>query len=519
MKTLCRFTLLLALLPISALLLPWHHATQAPLTLSSTDTNDFDLWLTQQKKISFSHIIDNVGGVSPVLSREEVPAGVVIASPSKSHPDYFYQWIRDSALTIRLLVYHLDDSGFAEPAISNVIEDYINNNFNLQRTNNWSGTLNETVSDYSGLGEPKFHVDMSTFDAKWGRPQRDGPGLRVSTIACYLYTLERHHREPSHGSLPSRRHIYHHIIKPDLHYIMSSWPQTGFDLWEEVDSVHFFTSITQLRAIQDGVVLHALYDPEDEKFGASLEETFAQLKEFIESADRAGFKLLRLPYLIETPSLLTEKRRSGLDVASILGALHAHSLETTDMYKRYQSVPFDVDDSHVLNSLEAIVADMKYRYPVNRYKAGWGVGVGRYPEDVYDGYGTLEGNPWFISTATVAEVLYRMVYKWNQYHEDLVVSKDLRKFYLRFIDLVGSEDDDYVVAYGSEEHHKLSLNLIDYADSFLQVIKDHVDVTGRLSEQFNKYLGYMQGAENLTWSYSAVWNSIRWRERALETLD
>ena len=41
----------------------------------------------------------------------------------------------------------------------------------------------------------------------------------------------------------------------------------------------------------------------------------------------------------------------------------------------------------------------------------------------------------------------------------------------------------------------------------------HVDNNGDMNEQFNKYIGFMQGAEKLTWSYGAVFTAINWRNK------
>lgn len=509
-------------LGIQAFLLPLFYS-QSPFFSDKSgeriEREDFDVWLNQQKDIAFNHILDNIGGISPILDTKDVPDGVVIASPSKVHPNYYYQWVRDSALTIRSLVYRLEDSDFTELNIASTIESYIANNYHLQRLDNWSGKLNVATGDYSGLGEPKFHPDLTAFNEVWGRPQTDGPGLRASTITTYLNSLEKHNRQPEHELLASREFIYHEIVKPDLHYILQYWNSSGFDLWEEVNSMHFFTSITQLRALKDGLVLYKKYDNKDPQLFEKLNATYENLKHYI--VNESGYTQPGLPYIVETPSLLYAGKRSGLDAATFLGALHSHSLENEQLLDLYADIPFDVSESHILNSFRAMVADMKYRYPLNRYRPGWGVALGRYPEDIYDGYVTTEGNPWFISTASVAEMLFRQVFKLNYYKEDLVITKEARDFYKQFIDLVGGDDNDdseIIFPYGSPEFNAVSVNLADYADSFLEIIKDHVDDSGRMSEQFNKYSGYMQGAEDLTWSYSSIWNCIRWRAKALELL-
>ena len=53
--------------------------------------------------------------------------------------------------------------------------------------------------------------------------------------------------------------------------------------------------------------------------------------------------------------------------------------------------------------------------------------------------------------------------------------------------------------------------LMNYADSFLDQIRKHVSDQGNMSEQYNKYNGYQEGAKDLTWSYGTFWNTAKLR--------
>ncbi|KAK6455736.1 Glucoamylase GLU1 precursor [Scheffersomyces xylosifermentans] len=488
---------------------------------------DFETWVVEQKKVSFQGILNNIGGVSEFLNVSEVSKGAVIASPSKNKPNYFYQWVRDAALTIKSLIYHIDDNKFENvDDIKSVIEAYIENNYYLQRLDNNSGKFDD--QDKAGLGEPKFNANNTAFTDNWGRPQRDGPGLRAITVLSYLSLLEKWDKKVSNEFLQSPEFIYNEIVKPDLIYIIKNWFKEGFDLWEEVNSHHYYTSITQLTAIKDGLALAQKIE-KDPDFIRKLKVTFSNLKQFIEVD--SGYKNPALPYIVETPSLLRSGKRTGLDAGSLLGSLHSHNMEFGD----YSDIPFDVTDDHLINTLSAMVADMKYRYPLNHNKIGFekgvGVALGRYPEDIYDGYGTSEGNPWFISTASASEIIFKFLYDLKNRKLDIIINNQNKDFFQQFIDFdkIPSTDivtvpaneytDAIVIRYGSQTYKTLALNLASYSDSFLEIIKDHVDNHGRMSEQFNKYHGFMQGARDLTWSYSAVWNAFRWRQKTLDILD
>lgn len=467
-------------------------------------------WLILQKKISFESILNNIGGVG--INDDAVAIGAVIASPSKERPNYFYQWTRDAAITIGSLIEYLEDNEFNENNYNLVfaIESYIANSYKLQRLDNKSGSW----ESLAGLGEPKFMPDSSTFNLSWGRPQRDGPGLRAITIIRYLNLLEKYRLNITHPELHSSNWIYDKIVKPDLNYIIKYWYQKGFDLWEEVNSIHLFTSLTQLKALKLGIEISDKLD-NDKVFKDHLFEAFCALKFYI--VVDSGFKNSNLPYLIETPSLVAQGKRSGLDVASILASLISHDMTSQDS----KDIPFPVEDSIVFSTLTSLINDMKYRYPINHGKIGFskGFALGRYPEDIYDGYGLSEGNPWFISTATASELIYKIIYNLHKNEKDLILTSDQAILISEISNIhFKCNFKEIILPFGSDAFYEMTMALMNYADSFLEIIMEHVDNEGHMSEQFNRYSGYMEGAENLTWSYGSFWSSLRWREKALGLL-
>lgn len=166
----------------------------------------------------------------------------------------------------------------------------------------------------------------------------------------------------------------HSIIKADLEYVSHSWNLTGFDLWEETRDLHFYTAIVQRRALLEGRDLAiALHDPA----AASWYESHQlKLKDFVETS----FWNKQRGHLVAS---LNSRRhnRNGMDCALLLGALHGGQ---DDLFPPWSD--------KILASLEALAADMKERYPVNRHSPPYhpeedrlrGVGIGRYPEDLYE---------------------------------------------------------------------------------------------------------------------------------------
>ncbi|OBA23957.1 Six-hairpin glycosidase [Metschnikowia bicuspidata var. bicuspidata NRRL YB-4993] len=482
------------------------------------EDTEFDSWLAEHANRSLFFMLENIGGILTILNASEVSEGLVVASQLRRNPNYLFNWIRDSALTIRSFIHILDDSQENSLiSFKQIIELYIEANYYLQRQPNLSGNFHDKRR--ASLGEPKFMPNGLPFNEPWGRPQSDGPALRILTIAYYLKFLEHLGELIDNQFLGNASNIYHKIIKPDLEYVMENWNRVLFDLWEEVNSFHFFNALVQLRGIRDGIYLSTVFE-ESPDFSEALENQFKELKAFVLSYD-TGFRTPKVPYIIETPSLFHLGKRSGLDAATLLGSLHAHGMETGGNL----DVPFDVDDSHILNTIMAMVTDMKFRYPVNhKYigKSQQGAGLGRYPEDIYDGYSTTEGNPWFICTASASEALYKLVYKAIAEKSDILILAETREFYSLFVDGLLDEDslDDEIrtIEYGSEEYKHILRDIFLYSDTFMKVIRDHIDSNGHMLEQFNKYTGYMQGAEDLTWSYSSFCNSANWREKAKANL-
>lgn len=87
----------------------------------------------------------------------------------------------------------------------------------IQGISNPSGSL----SDGTGLGEPKYNVDMTAFTDGWGRPQRDGPGLRAEVLIAYGNWLV------DNGYSSTAESIIWPILANDLAYVVQYWYVTA----------------------------------------------------------------------------------------------------------------------------------------------------------------------------------------------------------------------------------------------------------------------------------------------------
>ncbi|KAJ7072585.1 glucoamylase [Mycena amicta] len=388
-----------------------------------------------------------------------VPSGIVIASPSKTNPDYFYTWTRDSSLVFKTIVDQY--SGGQSPELQTLIEQFIQAETKLQNVTNPSGNILS-----GGLGEPKFNADMTAFTGAWGRPQRDGPALRA--IAVMLY-----------AGLGNTTASVWPMVKADLDYVMTNWNLSTFDLWEEINSSgSFFTSAVQHRALRQGASL-----------ATSLGLT-AVASGYTAAAD--SLLCFLQTYWNPTGYITANKGggRSGKDANTVLASIH-----TFDATAGCDALTFQPCSDKALANLKVYVDAFRSVYAINIGAASnAAVATGRYPEDGYMG-----GNPWYLTTLAVAEQLYRAVAVWNA-QGSLTISSISVPFFRQFAPnvAVGTYDAD------SSVFQSLTEAIATSADGFLSIIDKYTPSSGSLSEQYSRSDGKPLSAADLTWSYAAV---------------
>lgn len=522
------------------------------LTSQNIDRNRFEKWIDQETQISLQNLKnniadDNLNNLTTVYKESGIVEGTVLASPSQSNPNYFYDWTRDSAITMNTLVNVLQTQMSEEKSktkfiplqfscvdvkLFGTILKYMNKTYDIQRIKNLSGK-----PLMKGLGEPKWNVDGSAFMGSWGRPQNDGPALRATTMIHFLnslkhfgYTLEDVYPflEPTLLNRTSlvfntEEELFNKIIYYDLRFVVDNWRRESFDLWEELNGTHFFTSMVQLNSIRLGMnYLREHLDwecPSGTSISAfldTLDSVYNLLLNFIEN--EAGFVDKLTNHIIENPQY--KYKRSGLDISSLIASVLTHDPITDELNN---TMPYNYNSTWVLNSLHGLSEKMQVLYPINHplNALNMGVSLGRYPEDVYNGNGESEGNPWFLATATGAQYLYGYVnlHLKNKMNLELDASLDEMKesFWHNIFDFSSSSirnvdaNFNLVIPYGSKMYFETIQTLITYADSFLDQIRKHVSDQGNMSEQFNKYTGFQQGARDLTWSYGTFWNTVTLR--------
>ncbi|ORY64006.1 glycoside hydrolase family 15 protein [Pseudomassariella vexata] len=426
---------------------------------------DVDSFVAAEEPIALEQLLCNIGPSGCHASG--VGSGLVIASPSQSDPDYYYHWTRDAALVFKAIVDRFVNS--YDATLQTEIENYIAGQARLQTVSNPSGSL----SDGSGLGEPKYNDDFSAYTDAWGRPQRDGPALRATAMITYSKWLI------ANGYTSTASTVVWPVIRNDLAYVAQYWNQTGFDLWEEVNGSSFFTVAAQHRALVEGSNLAEALGSSCSYCDAIAPQVLCFLQTFWSSS--SGYTLANIN---------VNNGRSAKDANVILSSIHGF-----DPALGCDAASFQPCSDRALASHKVVVDSFRSIYTINSgIAAGSAVAVGRYPEDTY-----YNGNPWYLNTLAAAEQLYDALYVWNQQGSIEVTSTSLA-----FFQALSSGTATGTYASGSSTYTTLYNAVSTYAEGFVNTVATYASSNGSLAEQYDRNNGTPLSARDLTWSYASL---------------
>ncbi|MGZ3723418.1 MAG: glycoside hydrolase family 15 protein, partial [Bdellovibrionales bacterium] len=429
------------------------------------------------KKDSVQLIADAQAQVLANIAPAGTLPGTVIASPSRTNPDYFFMWIRDAALTMEVI------------SDRTLMQNYIDISIRHQ---------NEPAK--SGLGEPKFNVDGTSYTGDWGRPQNDGPALRAMTAIKFAQQLLSEGKQDYvRAKLYSAQMPAHSLIKTDLEYIAHNWQAKNFDLWEEVFGRHFYTLLAQKTALNMGA---DLADQLGDGGAANFYHTQARAIDAALNEFWDGNRGYILGTLEQSGG---PDHSSGLDVAVILAALH--STRGTDN--------FGVTDDRILATSLKLQQSFAAIYKVNQIPEfrDLGTAIGRYPEDHYTGYTSRNdtlANPWFLATNAFAELYYRAAGQFTK-NGTIAITTLNKPFFQALRGLNGvTLNAGQVFDRGSSTFDLIVKSLVDDGDRFIARVRFHANGV-HLSEQFDRETGHITGAYDLTWSYASLITALQAR--------
>jgi glucoamylase len=450
-------------------------------------------WLQTQEGQSINLMLANI---SPAGTAK----GVVVAAPQQQAVNYYYHWVRDAGLTmdvvIGLYAQATDDNQKAQ--YLQILSDYVGFSSDIQQTQNRSGNPWDT-----GPGEPKFHVHGSVFTGDWGRPQNDGPAIRASGLIRLGHMLiDQGEMNWVQTNLYQSTASATTLLKNDLEFVAHHWGDPSFDLWEEVKGTHFYTRMVQRRALVEGAEFAdrmgdggaaAYYRAQAQQIEQQLANHWDDQKDYlVESLD-------------VDPNDARNNSKNGMDVAVVLGALHGTIVHHDPSVATADEVLFSLIDDRIIITAERLKETFQSEFPVNSTGSGLAPGIGRYPNDTYDGYKTnSQGNPWFLATNAFAELYYRTA---NLIQAKQTVSvTPVIAFWINQLpqgSAVGLQQGETL---GSSDARfaRLLAVIRQGGDQFLKRTQFHSDNSGDLAEEFNYQTGFMQGAQNLTWSHASL---------------
>lgn len=442
-------------------------------------SEDIDNWLNptdvnSQAYISKNRLFDNIN------VNGSVP-GLVIAAQSYYEPDYGYHWIRDAALTFDAVFKLYESLPNRDSKVARDLEDYF-----LQYIQASIDEQKDT-SAIAGLGEPKFYLGNNTgYVGAWGRPQNDGPATRAFAIIEFVkeYIKKGGNRDYIMNL------TWEEPILVDLKFVASNWTYSNFDLWEEVDSDHFFTKFIQRKALLKGA-----------EFASEYLKDFSTYKLLTETANELNETLANFIYperklILNTYGPVQRGKASYKDLSVILAINHAYLDDGV----------FAPTDDYVLSTVYEVATSFISVYNLSQTTQDdnglpLAPPTGRYPEDVYNGTGSSLANPWYLSNAAFAEYFYTAAKDFQDQGSITVtnLTEPFWKYYAAGVDV-----SQGTITKDSDNFDKLVQSLIGWGDAFLRVIKHYAVEGGHYSEQFDKDTGVQRGARDLTWSYASI---------------
>lgn len=449
-------------------------------------------WLLRERGRAATLLLRNV---SPPGARP----GAIVASPSRSDPDYDYHWVRDAGIAVKaiLLLYEEAREPAARRRLLGVLLNFVDFSRFIQGT---------AVREGLGLGEPKFTVQGSPYRGLWARPQDDGPAIRAIALTHLAFLLldegkvELVRERLYDAKLPAGT-----VIKTDLEYLAHRWRETSYDLWEEVRGHHFFTRLLQRKALRDGAALATrLGDPGAADF-------------YLEQASALGPELRRhwdpaRGYLVATLHRDggAADRRSGLDSSVIVAALGGYAIEGEILVEEL----YPVEQPQLLATAVAQERVFAALYPINAPSPGVaGIAMGRYPEDRYDGYRTdALGNPWVCLTIAFATYHYMLVQRYRALRRIRITATGLPFFERLPAGPLGPGDE---VLAGDPRFEQILSAILRRGDTFMERVRRHENPDGSLWEQMNRFTGFQQGAPDLSMGYAAFLLATGLRMRLL----
>jgi glucoamylase len=454
------------------------------------------------RSISAVHLVKDRQAFGQIIrpAKGSVLASPVIASYDPD-PDYFFHWLRDSALAmdaVRLLI--VDGTLTAAEGIAH-FKDFIAFNARLEGLDGAAflaeaGDFRQKVDPaflqyvrpdddlrrIKGerlLGEPRFNPDGTLDILKWSRPQHDGAALRALSLMRFQKLDAIDDKETS-ARIDA-------LIRRDLDFAYRHWRDPSFDIWEEELGWHYYTQLVQRAALADGAEWMEGAGEFDR--AKALREAAREAAQSLDAywSPLEGFYRSRLGDPAETS-------QKDLDIAVALAVIHADRKEGAHS-------PLDPKALATLVRLEDLFAAA---YPINQgADDDLAPALGRYAGDRY-----YSGGAYYFSTLGAAQFYYRLAEAARR--APIPIAPENR-------DIVERLGAAFLTdgAQAQDPQARLHGALLRRGDQFMATIRAYAPASGELAEQFDQATGAPASAKSLTWSHAAFITAFASRGAAL----
>jgi len=445
--------------------------------------DDLPQWLERQLVASRGHMAACVSatGLSRVRSeffQKVTPArGSIVAAADadpRSRPDYFFHWLRDSALVMAAFEALRRMNAMGDTP--DPFPDFVRFSADLSRLDGRAlvreGRIGRTndpklakylrsahelaqARDDALRGESRFNADGTLDILVWARPQFDGPALRAMALLQRVDDVSgnAHERE---------------LLGGDLDYLARVSREPCFDLWEERFGHHYHTRLVALTALKRG-----------EAWRLSRNELMSA-RAYARAANQLAGLLDTHWSAAEGHYLAAAKARGAsprdLDAAVILAIVQGR-------LSSGRHSPLDPRAQATLSKLEDHFAKS---FEINRNRApGLGVLFGRFPGDGYYGGGAFP-----FTSCAAAGFHYRLA---SALHGGGALTRAPEN--AGFLARCGVPPDGEPPAASAER-------MVRRGDAILAAMRRFVPEDGSLPEQFDKASGLPASAPDLAMSHA-----------------
>jgi glucoamylase len=432
--------------------------------------------------------------VRPEFGQKMTPRrGSVVASPTigpDARPDYFFHWLRDSAVVIEALALAVE-RGHADRARLRELRDFVAFSREIGRLDGpallaaqgagettdpelarylRSDIELETVVGPSALAEARVNPDGTLDILKWARPQTDGPALRALALMRRRLLFEQDRPEEARA-----------LLGDDIGFVLDRCGEPCYDIWEYRFGHHYQTRLVCLAALEQAAAAAEALGLAAETAARCAAAALKLRRDLDHHWDAAQGFYLSAVKGTRTPS------DADLDSAAIVAVVQAGLVSG-----RHSAL-----DPRVQATLARLEELFAREFPINGLGPGEAPLLGRFRGDGYYGGGV------FLFVALAAAELYYRLAGHIRAHGSLWAETDNRLFLARCGLAALSDRGPEVALPEGEERRGVAACFRARGDSILRALARRLPPSGEMPEQLDRANGAPASARNLAWSYAA----------------